>query len=214
MEFQSESGLHSNDSRLLKLHLGAFNRGVDGWINTDITRHIWVARIPFAALCLHSAGLLDDERYREHRQGQFSRLRYLDLTKRLPFPDRSVSAVFSSHVIEHLFQDEVERLSREIHRILAPGGVCRVVVPDLERIVAVYSAERPQQFIRKMFEAERRQDLPFAHHCAFTRASLASLFSMAGFSDAGATKYREGRCPDLDRLDNRPEESIFFEAVK
>jgi SAM-dependent methyltransferase len=199
---------------LLKLHLGAFNCGIDGWINTDVTPHLWVARIPFAAWALRQVGIMNAERLEEHRAGRFAGLRYMDLTRPLPLADESVSAVFSSHVFEHLFPDEVERLMLEIHRVLTPGGICRVVVPDLEKIVAVYDVDKPQDFVKRMFETERRADLPYAHHGGFTKPYLRSLFVSAGFSEAGATEYRQGRCPDLDRLDNRPIDSIFFEAVK
>jgi hypothetical protein len=40
------------------------------------------------------------------------------------------------------------------------------------------------------------------------------LLREAGFSEVQRCRYREGRCPDLDRLDNRPEETLFMEAVK
>ncbi|MGY4320273.1 class I SAM-dependent methyltransferase [Bradyrhizobium sp. JR3.5] len=128
---------------LQRLHIGAFNCGIEGWINTDITMHLWIARVPLAAKALHLAGLLSAARYAEHRQGKFAALRYMDLTKPLPFADGSLAAVFSAHVFEHLFPDEVERLAREIARVLAPGGVCRIVVPDMERIVALYDPAAP-----------------------------------------------------------------------
>ncbi|QDM22644.1 methyltransferase domain-containing protein [Tardiphaga sp. vice154] len=200
--------------RFPRLHLGAFNCAVDHWINTDVTRHIWVSRIPLAARALHMCRLMGAERYREHREGRFRKLRYMDLTKPLPFPDRSISAVFSAHVFEHLFPDEVEALTREIARVIVPGGVCRVVVPDLERIVASYDVAQPYTFIRQMFEVESRSSAAFAHHWAFTRPSLNSLFQAAGFTETAVTNYRVGRCPDLAQLDNRPDESIFFEAIK
>ncbi|WFU30387.1 methyltransferase domain-containing protein [Bradyrhizobium brasilense] len=199
---------------LEKLHIGAFNCGIDGWINTDITMHLWIARVPFAAKALHLAGMLSDARYAEHRQGRFAGLRHMNLTRPLPFADRSLSAVFSAHVFEHLFPDEVERLAREIARVLAPGGVCRIVVPDMERIVALYDPAAPQAFLKGVFEIDGRKEAAFAHHWGFTRASLAALFRNAGCSETYIRAYREGVCPDIDRLDNRPDESIFFEAIK
>ncbi|MCC8984518.1 class I SAM-dependent methyltransferase [Bradyrhizobium acaciae] len=199
---------------LSRLHIGAFNCGIEGWINTDITMHLWIARLPFAAKALHLAGLLSDARYAEHQQGKFAGLRYMDLTRPLPFADGSLSAVFSAHVFEHLFPDEVERLAREIVRVLAPGGVCRIVVPDMERIVALYDPAAPQAFLKGVFEIERRKEAAFAHHWGYTRASLAALFREAGCAETHTRAYREGVCPDIDRLDNRPDESIFFEAIK
>jgi SAM-dependent methyltransferase len=199
---------------LPRLHIGAFNCAVEGWVNADVTPHLWVARIPFAARIMRACGLMSAQRYDEHRKGVFRKLRYIDLTKPLPFPDNSISAVFSAHVFEHLFPDEIERLVSEIGRVLAPGGVCRVVVPDLERIVTSYDPAVPQEFIRQIFEVTTRRDVAYAHHWAFTRASLETLFKSVGFTETYTAEFRSGRCPDLEQLDNRPDESIFFEAIR
>jgi hypothetical protein len=40
------------------LHLGCLDRPVDGWVNTDITPHIFVARIPLAARILRRLGAM------------------------------------------------------------------------------------------------------------------------------------------------------------
>ncbi|MFC7698623.1 class I SAM-dependent methyltransferase [Bradyrhizobium sp. GCM10028915] len=198
---------------LIKLHIGAFNCPVDGWLNTDITPHIMISKIPFAARLLYSAGKMTKERLSEHEQGIFRRLRYLDITKPLPFKDASVAAVFSSHVFEHLFIDEVYRLVNEIQRVLAPSGVCRVVVPDLEKIVAAFDADSPDQFIQDIYEVSKREAVKNSHHCGFTKASLVKMFKVAGFSKAEALSYQIGSCPDVKVLDNRPG-SIFFEGTK
>jgi predicted SAM-dependent methyltransferase len=200
-------------SRPLKLHLGAFDCSVPGWINTDITPHMWIARIPFAASLLRRIGKITEDRYQAHRSGRFRGLRYLDLTRPLPFPNDTVAAVFSSHVFEHLFSDEAERLVREIHRVLVEGGVCRVVVPDLDQIVRSYDPRNPKTFLKAMFEVEQRSDVKNAHHWGYTGLSLIGLFERAGFSQCYVTEFGKGTCPDIDKLDNRPG-SIFFEAIK
>lgn len=196
-----------------RLHLGAFDCAIPGWINTDITPHIWISRIPLAAWALHSLGMLSEKRYAAYRDGRFRMLQYVDLTKPLPFDDGSCEAIFSSHVFEHLFLDEVERLVPQIFRVLVPGGVCRVVVPDLEKIVAQFNPANPTTFIEEIYEVGSRSAVKNAHHCGFTYASLASLFERSGFSEIRRCAFLEGNCPDIDQLDNRPE-SLFFEAIK
>lgn len=198
----------------IKLHLGAFDCAIDGWINTDVTPHIYISKIPGAASLLRAVGKLDDKKYDMHRRGQFRALTYLDLTQPLPYADNSVSAVFSSHVFEHLFPDEIRRLVVELRRVLIPGGVCRVVVPDLEKVVALYDPQSPERFLSAMFEADTRDAVKNGHHWGFTGASLKKLFTDCGFATAEEVSFREGRCPDLGVLDNRPDESVFFEAVK
>jgi SAM-dependent methyltransferase len=61
-----------------------------------------------------------------------------DIRRGLPFASATFRACYSSHVLEHLTPAEGTGLLREIHRVLAPGGIVRVVVPDLELIVRDY----------------------------------------------------------------------------
>jgi predicted SAM-dependent methyltransferase len=61
-----------------------------------------------------------------------------DIRRGLPFDDNTFDAVYHSHVLEHLTPEQGERLVRECGRVLAPGGILRIVVPDLERITALY----------------------------------------------------------------------------
>lgn len=65
----------------------------------------------------------------------------VDVREPLPFLDCEFDAVYSSHVLEHLAPDAARRLLREIHRVLRPEGLCRVVVPDLEGICRAYLRE-------------------------------------------------------------------------
>jgi predicted SAM-dependent methyltransferase len=67
-------------------------------------------------------------------------IREWDLRKGLPFLDESFDACYSSHVLEHLTQNEASRLLSEIQRILKPGGVARIVVPDFEAVAKDYLA--------------------------------------------------------------------------
>lgn len=62
----------------------------------------------------------------------------VDLKKPLPWPDNSFDAVYNSHVLEHFTLEGSKQLLHEMHRVLKPGGVCRVVVPDLEMICRLY----------------------------------------------------------------------------
>lgn len=62
----------------------------------------------------------------------------LDLGNDLPFASDSFTVVYHSHVLEHLPRYRVPAFLKECYRVLTPGGVLRVVVPDLERIARLY----------------------------------------------------------------------------
>ena len=61
-----------------------------------------------------------------------------DLNKRLPFADASFEVVYHSHVLEHLTKEQGKAFVGECYRVLKPGGILRVVVPDLETIARLY----------------------------------------------------------------------------
>ena len=102
----------------MKLHIGCFNVPLEGWYNTDITPHIVIARIPFGAVILHAVGVIDDARFHQHRKRLFRRVHYLDATRRFPFPDNSLDAIYSSQVLQNFARDEVENCLLETHRVL------------------------------------------------------------------------------------------------
>ena len=61
-----------------------------------------------------------------------------NLLKGIPFTDHSFDAVYHSHVLEHFSKDDGEIFTAECFRVLKPGGVLRIAVPDLETIVRNY----------------------------------------------------------------------------
>jgi SAM-dependent methyltransferase len=70
----------------------------------------------------------------------------------LPFTDGQCRFVFLSHLLEHLFYPtDAMGLLEDIYRILEPGGVVRIVVPDIEQCLRAYR-EGNQAFFDKRVE--------------------------------------------------------------
>jgi len=196
-----------------KLHLGAFDVVHDGWLHTDVTAHMGIARVPGLAGLLHRAGLIADERWPAYRTGAFGRLHYLDITRPLPYPDGAFEAVFGSHVLEHLTPDEGSAVLQEVHRTLRPGGIVRLSVPDLDGVIAAYDPARPDEFLLGMWQGQKRSTSRHRHWWFYNENSLGDLLRSAGFADVRRRSYREGRCPDVKHIDSRPE-SLFMEGVR
>ena len=195
-----------------KLHLGCFDYVLPGWMNTDITPHIFVSRVPGLAFALFKAGLISQERYEQHKQGVFRSVSYLNVTKRFPYADERFDYVYSSHLLEHLYPHQTFFALCEIHRILKKTGIVRVAVPDLDKIVANYDSQHPEEFLEGIFEAKQKRDKN-KHHWHYNEFSLTKLLSEAGFREIYRYQFREGRCADVTLIDNRPE-SLFMEGVK
>jgi predicted SAM-dependent methyltransferase len=57
----------------------------------------------------------------------------------LPFAEGSARYVFVSHMLEHLFfPRDVKPFLAQLRRVLAPGGVVRIAVPDVEQCIEAY----------------------------------------------------------------------------
>ena len=58
-----------------------------------------------------------------------------DLHDPLPFEDESVEKLHAQDVLEHLQIEKVSSIFDEIYRVLVPGGVFRLSVPDYRCLV-------------------------------------------------------------------------------
>ena len=61
-----------------------------------------------------------------------------DLSKGIPLPDASCDVVYHAAVLEHMRRGDALIFLRECYRVLKPGGIIRVGVPDLEKLCRLY----------------------------------------------------------------------------
>ena len=66
-----------------------------------------------------------------------------DLTKidRLPFKNKSLKAIYSSHCFEHLLERDLKMILKECNRTLKVGGCLRIVVPDISLFLRLTKRE-------------------------------------------------------------------------
>jgi predicted SAM-dependent methyltransferase len=61
-----------------------------------------------------------------------------DIVSGLPLPDGSCKGIYASHVLEHLARNDCYRALENTFKLLAPGGIFRLIVPDLAYIGREY----------------------------------------------------------------------------
>jgi len=72
------------------------------------------------------------------------------------FTDETFAQIYASHIVEHLdYKDELITTLREWHRVLAPGGVIYISVPDLD-ILAELLISRKKLTSKKKFTLDER----------------------------------------------------------
>jgi predicted SAM-dependent methyltransferase len=67
-----------------------------------------------------------------------------DLSARLPFRDACADFMHTEDFIDQLDLEHAAQFLRECHRILKPGGVIRVLTPDVEQLADLY-LRHPEQ---------------------------------------------------------------------
>lgn len=65
----------------------------------------------------------------------------VDISKRLPFDDNSVTHILAEHVMEHISIHQAWDFIEECYRILAPGGYIRLAVPCVSKIFRLADQE-------------------------------------------------------------------------
>jgi len=105
----------------------------------------------------------------------------------LPFiADGSASLLYCSHALEYFDRDEARRVLAEWHRVLAPGGLLRLAVPDFEALIKVYQqtgelARVLGPLYGKMSIATPQGPQTLYHKTSYDQASLTALLKDCGF---------------------------------
>ena len=208
-----------------RLHLGCGRNTPEGWINLDGSWNARLARYPTLrrlAKTLHilPASLLDipwSPDILNH-----------DVRNPLPFQDNSLSVVYASHLLEHLYLEEAKRLLRDCFRVLHPNGILRMVVPDLRAIVLEYMGDKPFSNSSDEIEVNSRADRLnkglllrnpeppsgnilykvytalkdlHSHKWMYDAESLIMYFKWAGFTDVQEMEFHRSRIKGIERIE-------------
>jgi predicted SAM-dependent methyltransferase len=195
----------------LKLNIGCGTSGIEGWVNIDNSPSILLSRLPLGRQVFRTPRWPRD-------------VRRADVRKRIPFPDSSVSCIYSSHTFEHFTYEESQPVARECFRVLRPGGVLRIVVPDLGILVRDYLADTADpmashRFVSRLLLAASVRDIVHAgahHQQMFDARSLVHMLQGAGFPAPEVTAFRSSRIAEIAEIEieSRRSESLYVECVR
>lgn len=113
------------------------------------------------------------------------------------FQTGSVALVYCAHILEHFPRHETENVLREWHRVLRPGGILRLAVPDFEKLVEVYHKTGNLSLI--LGPLVGGQNYPGnTHYMVFDYATLARMLEKVGFRNVRRYDWRQTVHKDYD----------------
>lgn len=212
----------------IRINIGCGQSPTSGWHNYDNSPAIRIGQSKLAAAALRMLGLLDKGNLSYIEYCRQSDIKYADAVEHIPYDNASVSVIYSSHMLEHLDRAEARSFMKECFRVLEPGGILRVAVPDLRPLASAYIAGgSADAFLSScVLELDKPRGLKARlhhfvfggreHHWMYDGASLSSLMSDAGFVEprilpAGETTIRD---PGTLNLRERESESVYVEGRK
>lgn len=209
-----------------KLNLGCGPVQPEGWVNIDGSNRAWLAaRLPWFDRLLVRLGVLPPTEFGP-------RVTIHDLTRPLPYPANSVACIYAGELWEHFEYADAVRLTADCFRVLAPGGVLRVCVPDgaafwqtylellrreLDKPPGQRSAaplrERVALYFRDICTRKRLfGSMGHFHKWQYDEVQLVELFESQGFVDVARMPFHHSRIPDVAAVERS--DFLIVEGVK
>src|SRR5262245_41816323 len=114
-----------------RANVGCGATPTEGWLNFDNSISVRLAGWTLLLSILKSLGLASQDALKFAAIVRLKGVVWADASRRIPVQSESLDVVYSSHMLEHLDPREAECFLNEIRRVLKPGGIIRLVVPDL-----------------------------------------------------------------------------------
>ena len=212
-------------ANLPRLNVGCGPVQPDGWVNVDNSQRARLRRwLPPVDWALVRLGLIPPTEFT-------SATRNFNLLARWPLADNSIGAIYGGEVFEHFTRTDGQRFLGQCFRVLAPGGVLRLRVPDnyifWKKYVQEYEAAHETPPAGWTGEHARWVDMFFREICvrprllgsfghfhkwAYDEISLTLAFRAAGFAQVERKAYHDSRIPGIQAVEVR--DNLIIEGVK
>src|SRR5687767_6635560 len=141
-----------------------------------------------------------------------------DILKGLPLESDTFDYAVSIHALPEMTYPNLVPVLQELRRVLKPGGVLRLALPDINKGIAAYQHGDssyfliPDEDVKSIGAKFITQMLWYGYSkLLFTHDFIEEMLIKAGFSrvDRCDFKKTKSRWPEITELDNRENESLF-----
>ena len=132
--------------------------------------------------------------------GDYDHLDHHDITD-LPQSSNSCDLIYASHVLEYFDREEAVSVLQEWIRVLKPGGVLRIAVPDFEAMASLYfmptgtsglgnPPQKLSQFLGPLYGKMQMGDDTIYHKTVYDFEELSELLESQGLKDVKRYEWR------------------------
>ncbi len=210
----------------MRINAGCGRSPTKGWRNFDNSLSIRLAKVPFLAKAMRAIGMLNAKQFEFIEFARTHDIEYGNAKKRLPVPAGSAEAFYCCHMLEHFDRNEAAMFLQEVKRVLRPGGVLRIAVPDIRQRVGQYlerkdadefiertqlAHEIPAGFLKPLYHM---YFLSPDHRWMYDGDSLCRLLTRNGFVNVSVVQPGETRIPNPEPLNlfERADDSVYVEG--
>ena len=131
--------------RLRPIKLSAF--ALFSHLTNRIKRILKPPQLPINAdgkILIHlGCGEQNDERWINIDAQPFPHVHFVSGVEKLPmFAENYADLIYGCHVMEHISYQRYSEILKEWRRVLKPGGILRIAVPDFDKLIAIYQTEK------------------------------------------------------------------------
>lgn len=146
-----------------------------------------------------------------------------DIREGLPLDTDSIDYAVSIHSLPEIPYPELVPILQELRRVLKPGGVLRLSLPDLDKGIQAYLRNDRDYFLIPDDEMQSIGGKLIVQllwygwsRTLFTHDFVEEILQKAGFSSVSRCRYKETQSQHsgIVELDNREQESLFVEGTK
>jgi predicted SAM-dependent methyltransferase len=209
----------------MNLNLGSGQKSVKNYVCIDKSPRLLLSKLPLGKL----VGRFLERNYEAPWDKQ---VKYMDVRK-LQFRENSVSNIYSSHLLEHLYMYEAKKLLEDCFHFLMPGGVLRLALPNYHEFILQYVSDYVKDPVDAYFifessllswPLERQKTLERLLSTIFGRLHVhkwhptpfivKKFLEDIGFINVTDYRYHVGTIPDLIAVETRDEGTFYLEATK
>lgn len=210
----------------LYVHYGCGQAAPPEWRNFDVSPTLRIQKTPIiGAILKKSLGQVFDKN-----------VQFGDITDGLPgIKDGTVDGAYCSHVLEHMSLEHFRTALRNTYKMLKPGGIFRIIMPDLEVLVRDYVNDKDVKhdpeasitLIKRMMmgvEVRPRNFMAVTKHLfgylehlwLWDWESTEKELRDAGFTNIRRCEFNDSADPMFKLVENKKrwELVVKFEAIK